>query len=464
MSDGRHSWRLPGRRLLSVAAITAVVMVGVLARLWIVALGASLVGDGQERYDPLARSLLAGHGFSRGAGPECLHVPGYPAVLAGAYLAAGGPTRGLIALQMILELATVSLIWAGAKTAYGKQIARVAVGVAWLSIELSVFTRQALPALLAAFGTTLLCVLLVRAHAEPHWAMLSWAAAGLTSGLLALVRVDHYPLALAAPLVVAASASTPLARRVRGIGVYLLAAIIPIGAWGVRQAVVCGSIGLPGWEQYTPVRAPFVSWLDTWLDDPRLIDAYGYRVLDAGAPTAFPVEAPLSLEERSRASAALARAKELQTLSDPYVADTFTQLAATARAERGLVTRSWIRVKRVALTWAWVPGLLPRGPRSVTKAAVYASWWAVLCGGVVGTVLVVARRNTYGILLSLVVLSRSAMPFVSAWGAVPYYLAPAFSAMFVLAPVGWAWLIVQSGRARRLRDARRGRRPRSTQC
>lgn len=420
--------------MLRRMAIIVVIVVGVAMRAWFVALGLDLSGDGTLRYEPLARSLVSAGRFARGSSPECLQVPGYPLFLAVLYQLTHSSHEAVAVVQLGIEIAILAAAFDLARREWGRRVADVVLFVGWLSPVFAHYARLAHPALLTGAATITLCYLILRARRSQLRSHIWWMLAGVTAGIAVLIRVDMYPFVIAMP-VVAVSLSPRDRRALWSLMSYTALLVMPLTLWGLRQYVVCGTLEIPGWRQFLPVGHSYVRWVDSWLDDPRLVEQYGYRALD---PTASPELPPsvLDADEQALGTDALREAKRAGSLTIPTVGAKFDQLAEAGARRRSISRRCWIRARRTALTWIRAPSLLPEQLPGVFRVLAYAVWGAILLFACIGSFVGVLRLERAVLLLLIIVLGRTAMPLVSAWGAVVPYVAPAFVPVYILAARG----------------------------
>jgi 4-amino-4-deoxy-L-arabinose transferase-like glycosyltransferase len=198
--------------------------------------GAPAVNDKHQRYDPIARSLLAGEGFSRDGRPSAASPPVYPLLLAAVYATFGESDRNARIALAVVDTATVGLVFALGLGLLGRREAVLAGGAAAVlpySIFQTLMAGSDVPFL---FLHTAGLLLLGRAWIEDRgrW----WAAAGALFGLATLCRAVPLllPAALAALLLLAGRGSR---RHRAGRAALLVAAFAAVVApWIVRNALV----------------------------------------------------------------------------------------------------------------------------------------------------------------------------------------------------------------------------------
>ena len=175
--------------------------------------------------------------------PSAFRPPGWPYLLAGVYEVTGARgTAGRVAAAVLGTL-SVLLIYLIGDAAFGRTVARWAGWLAavfpplvfmsgWLGAEsLFVFVMLA-----AVFAT-------LRARGSPH--LVRWAlAAGFACGLAALTRANG--MVLIAPVVLALAATAgfrlrrPSMRPLLAPFVALVAMVVTVAPWTIRNAVVFG--------------------------------------------------------------------------------------------------------------------------------------------------------------------------------------------------------------------------------
>lgn len=445
---GTRAVRSAAPRLRLVALATIAVLIGLSTRAWLVSAGANFAGDGAIRYEPLAQNLLDGRGFglddSAGWDPMCSQVPGYPALLAGLHAITGGSARAIVVTQFAVEAVILIVLWQLLASWGGPVVRVLAIGVALMCPVFAFFCRIVSPASVAALTLVGLIYLLVPKPASANRTVARYVIAGLIAGASMWVRVDCLPFIAIAPLVALWSSRTPLPVASKALLGYIATAVLIVTPWVVRNYTACRVVEVPGVAQFTQFGAGYWRWLDTWLDDPRQMDDFGYRVFHPDGPSAFPTNAGIDRAELKRADVLLARMQR-EAASAPSTAAAvnaeFLDMARGARSRRSLASRLGIRVRRTVLTWVRMPALGPSPPSRAWKAIWYVIWVAVLGAALLGVVVGLLKRDPGTTLLALLVASRTAMPFVSAAGAQTAYLAQAVPAVYALAAVGTWWTI-----------------------
>jgi 4-amino-4-deoxy-L-arabinose transferase-like glycosyltransferase len=190
----------PGRteaansRLLS-HGFTALVMLGVIVRILVVALPGSALrspwggGGDTPAYVLLAQNLLAGKGYAYAGQPTAYRAPAYPFLLAASMKMFGAHAIAAVRwLQFLAGLLTAYLCSVVAGTIFGKDARKPALIVALFFPTLIIMTGEILTEALATLIAAIFLYLLVRFFKEPSWAILTGLAA--TVGLATLVRFN----------------------------------------------------------------------------------------------------------------------------------------------------------------------------------------------------------------------------------------------------------------------------------
>ncbi|MCW3045851.1 MAG: phospholipid carrier-dependent glycosyltransferase [Solirubrobacterales bacterium] len=234
----RSPWLAAGVLLLLVAALVI--------RLALVSATPGYVVTGDARdYDVHARSIAAGHGFSRTLAygrPTAFRPPGYPYFLAGVYLLAGvdraDATRRVHAArvaQAIVGTVIVALVGLLAAQLGGAALGLVALGLAAVYVPLITVGGSVMSEpLFAVFMLGALAAAMQhrRSRHRYRYAVL----AGVLGGLAILTRANALVLLL--PLAIAAWDARPrLSRAALGPpAVLCVVALLVVTPWTVRNA------------------------------------------------------------------------------------------------------------------------------------------------------------------------------------------------------------------------------------
>lgn len=247
--------------------------------------------DSGEYYQ-IARNLV-GHGvFSQSPEPpyrpDTWRTPGYPLFLAAIMLLGGGTPAALIVVQQLLSVANVLLLFGIARQHMSDRRAAIAA-VLFLAEPFHLFYG------LWLMATTLFVTLLLLAwHAwqmaigRRHWAWGAWL--GVLCGMMVLVR----PVALLVPVVVLGgvlglhwyrrrSTNPPVVPGAKAILAYVLACVVVLTSWMVRNRVVAGHFALS--DQSGVVLAYFKATEVVLWREGRTADRYVETSLDPARAT-----------------------------------------------------------------------------------------------------------------------------------------------------------------------------------
>lgn len=370
--------------------------------------------DSVKRYEPLARNLAAGHGFSKSLAPPYVPIgfdqPGYPLFVA----AFGENRRAVVIAQIVVELLTVLLVARFARLAPMGAVGRdVAVGLALLV--------PMLPILATHIWTETLATALATAAATAWLAALRdgrrrfYLAAGGASGAALLVRADLAPVI---GLVGLAGAALSW-RRPRRVVLAAAAGAALLGIWTVRNQITLGQ-PQPLGSATGQVGDPYVEWLGTWA----------VRMQDEAMAWHQREHAVFSPDDIGD-SADCARAQA--AVGKPGADAVFAELTAKARRERPFRTFIVVPLRRLVNVWVHVAvdfgGTVPA-----------IAWPGILALALVGLITGLRRRRDATLLLAAVVVGRSVLPLTIGIACESRYVAEALPACYLLAALGLeAW-------------------------
>ncbi len=415
----------------------AILALAVLARISLVILPVRLAGDAAERYDPAARNLVAGRGFSKSIGPPYItdtsDPPGYPLFVASIYSLTSGSLRAVVILQIALEMVTLFLVYSICRRwGLSRQARWAALLFGALCPFLPLFSTQIYTEVLATFLLTLTLYLLARTVTDKSLGW--WFAAGLTSGVGLLVRPDLLPALLLASIAAVsvhrASESLAISRRQRlwGVvgracitGAVCLAVLFP---WTLRNYRLTGDVS-PFGNIAAQSREAYPRWLSTWLDDPQLLHLYWWNPIKIEEFSASKIPD----DERERAERAIRQAQAQLSLNG-QPSEEFFALAAKANVERPVRTRVFVPVRRMLMTVLRVPSSVSDG---LWKILVYLYWFTLIGCLMIGAMRGLRRRNFIVLLPLALIIGRLVLPLVSALGSEPRYLFEALPSCFILA-------------------------------
>lgn len=229
--------RRPARRLATPCL--PLVLLALVLRLAAVALLAGSAperNDRVQRYDPIAHSLLAGEGFSRGGVPVAVSPPVYPLFLAAIYGVFGSSAGAAGVALAVVDALTVGLVFLLARRLFGTRTAVLAgLGAAFLPYSIVQIVYGGSDILFLLLHTAFLAAFV---HAWLSARRGAFAAAGALLGLATLCRA--VPLLLPALLAVLVLAAGRAPVRERALRAALLAVCFAavVSPWILRNWLV----------------------------------------------------------------------------------------------------------------------------------------------------------------------------------------------------------------------------------
>ena len=406
-------------------AIWLIALAGGLAlRLYMAAQPPIVTPDSTDRYEPLAREIVAGRStvrFSAASyGPTRVNQPGYPYFLAAVYAVAGESRRAVVIAQAALEALTVIIILLLARRAGLAPLSRAVVAaIVLLCPVLPLLARAIWTETLAT--AALAATLLASLGAVRGGRAASWMLAGAGAALCWLIRPDLIPtiVLLSAAALIVCGRALPFGRAALAAAA-LAATIAP---WTAENYIQLGKIAPLGPYSLILERA-YVRWLDTWVDDASQLAPYWWYRNDPASPSTFPPDKVTDPEERAEAEAALALARATGSFNSEAPRKTFDALGAKARGERPLRTFVIVPLRRIASTWVNLAGY-------AKSSAARIIWILLLLAAAAGAVWSVRHRLDISLLLLAVVIGRSVLPAAFAIGVEPRFVVEALPAVFI---------------------------------
>lgn len=389
------------KEILVLAALILSVLLGASLRLkFTLGSGPPGGGDALHRYNPIARNLISGKGFSLALAPpyapEGQTTPGYPYFLAAMYSIHDSHT--IVAwTQVVLDALTVLLLWGmGVSLGLPLGVRKLVVIIALLCPILPWFDKYILSETLATFLLT--CTVFLLIHAVVNRRARWWVTSGFVAGLTLLTRPDTLPC-----IILLLITAFILARQMRESVACVVLIALTLLPWTIRNVKVFGEF-LPLGSVTQQTKTPYARWLDTWLDNPDLLRPYWW---EADRATRLPDSYYVGLEEQAR--------------RDHLI--------------RSLVV---VPAKRLFLTWYKVPSYLPPTYERPTRAL----WPAFLIFALVGIGASLQSRHWLLMLPLAVIVGRSSLPLLSAIGSEPRYMFEALPSCFVFAAIGLNKIVI----------------------
>ncbi len=257
-------------------------------------------------YQIMGRALAQGDIFFLGEGARetsFMRTPGYPIFL-GAFYFFGMPDAGTVVLQVLLDAASIVLVWRITEKMFGERAALAAAALYAFSPLFISFSFKILTETLFMFFFLL-----------SNWLFLGFmekgdAKKGFWGGLAMGVAVLVRPVAIPIPILYAAAALL-LKKRKEAVLVFLVVSYLPAGAWVVRNYAVFGEPVFSGISDITYVcwhgpevakdpgldRAKWGAFIEEYgLEDPNVCASQPHGKISAGKGnlTAMIMERPLN--------------------------------------------------------------------------------------------------------------------------------------------------------------------------
>lgn len=188
-------------------------------------------------YETMAESLLH-HGELRdpSGNLNAAREPGYPLILAGLYNVTGPSYRAAQALNALLGILTIALIFALGRDVFGPQVGLLGAAIAAFYPQFVYYSASLEREIFQTFLITAAVWLLVRAHRDRSLRL--YAAAGAATACCALTNSVFIPAGAA--LTLGVWLSEPRPRRGRWTAVYLAAMLAVYAPWPLRNYLVFG--------------------------------------------------------------------------------------------------------------------------------------------------------------------------------------------------------------------------------
>jgi hypothetical protein len=413
------------RRLWWVIALLAITLRGA-----VLLSDIQLNGDAEKRYEPIARNLQFGNGFSRAAqapyAQDDFDQPGYPYFVAAIYKLTSGNRRAVVVAQLILEsLILVLVLKLGGALNISNRARMGAVAIGMVCPFLPIYSGKILTEVLATFILTLTCYLILQCAVKDG--VRRWVFAGMGAAACLLVRPDTLASIILMTLALALISWRKYRLRLLGrILILLVSALAVLSPWMIRNYRLFHS-PRPLGGVTAQVKLQYVKWLDTWLDDPKYLQKCWWNIFDPNSPVELPDK--ISEGDRRIVTSALIKLKEQGSLTDA-IDQQFLPLIVEAKRTRQFNVFVLTPVRRIAMTWL-------RAPSYITgywsKLTVYIFWVALLGCAFIGLIMVLRRMNVLFAIPVALLLGRTALPFISALASEPRYMFEALPICFILA-------------------------------
>jgi 4-amino-4-deoxy-L-arabinose transferase-like glycosyltransferase len=432
------------RAIASIILLITVVSIAIAIRLSVAASDIPLLGDAKTRYDPIAKSLLAGHGFSRDNAPpyraDNFDQPGYPLLIATVYAISNRSTRAVVLFQLLLELLILlPVIWIARELKLSRkaQILAVAIGLIcpFLAKYAGLLLSEVLATLVIMFG----CYTFMRSVRESQRNNLKWwALAGLASGVTLLIRADTLiVVGLMSAVAIILARPPSVKSRILQASVLVISIVLTLTPWTVRNYLQFRAFKPLG-SVSVQAGFPYVKWLNTWLDSPADLKPFWWDAMKADQNLEpFPAAKIPDADERNRAWSSLVQGREQRSMrGEPN--RQFQELANEARRKRPLQTFVMVPVRRLIKTLLYpqinrVPTLM--GTR-LPFFSIQILWLLLLGFSLLGVVLAIRLKRYAVLLLVAVIIGRLLLPLISGLGADPRLLVEILPVLYVLAALG----------------------------
>ncbi len=411
-----------------------VLLIGFSIRVAILLPNVEIRGDAEIRYDPIARNLVAGNGFSEKLvepfEPDGFDQPGYPYFVAAIYWLFNGSKKAVVIIQLLLELGTLAFVicilhYLG----YSRRVKLIALSIGFVFPFLPIFSGVILTEVLATFFVTLACCLLIKTTIRNNLA--SIFIAGLTCGICLLIRPDTIVVILFVTI------ATTIAlwhhhkqKSFIKISIIYLIIIFTLLPWTIRNYYYFQALRPLGGitEQ---VGFAYSKWLDTWLDDPKYFETFWWQATDKEYSFEIP-ENKMPEDERIRAESALFLAKP-QNSFEGEPNRQFITLTNEARQKRSLNTFIFTPLRRTIFTWVRMPTSIHQ---KYLRMLTYPFWIMLLLFTVIGMIIAVRSEQCYlFLILFAVVLGRTVLPLTSSLAIEPRYML--VTCTHKITPEGW---------------------------
>lgn len=416
---------------VTIIIVLAGFLLGLAIRVTLILGEDDLSGDAVFRYDPIARNLASGNGFSKSAQapylPDDFDQPLYPLLIAAIYRLFDFSITAVRLIQGAIELATLWLVWRiSILLGLTRRVGLVAVMIGLVCPFLPLFTGRLLTEVAATFLLAVTGYLLLMARDRDGW---WWLAAGGSAGAGLLARPDlliSLSLMISAMLLLV-SGKDQLKKIGRQAALVLIGIILIMVPWCYRNYTTFGQLRpLGGVTSQTSLT--YVKWLGTWVDNPRYQQDFWWGIWERGKVIEFPTD-KLSDQQISAAGRALKIAGDQGSFEgEPDMI--FTELTDKARRSEPFKVFIWLPLKRTAMAWLRMPGYLENAR---LKIAAYGFWLLFLLFSALGLAVMFRENTAAFMIIGSWVAGRTVLPVISVLAIEPRYQIEALPACLILA-------------------------------
>jgi 4-amino-4-deoxy-L-arabinose transferase-like glycosyltransferase len=410
---------------LGLAALAAILLLGLGLRVGEAWDGRAPVYDAGA-YAAIAANLERGDGFTVGSGttqPSTNYSPGLPLFVAGIYKASGGVHERLARL-LLAAIGALSVLFA---YLIGRRLSGVAaglIGATAVAIYPALLEYQGMlmsePLAATLLSGAVLAIFWAREQRRPA----AWLLPGTLLGALALVRPEYLGVAFLLGLLV-------FARRVRDdwrgslaqAAILLAATLVVVAPWTIRNASAL--------DRFVPISTGGgqVLFAGTYLPSDGDPEKVGSEVVARHPGIFAPDDA-----QRLR----------LEQILATFAAHRYPQLEADQALSRMGRENLWDGISEEPLPYAGftatkVARIWSHGPRDIMREPGWEVFhWALVTLGLVGLIVLIARRRWEAAVLATVFLAITALSALLV--ASPRRVLVMLPLVAALAGVGVIWL------------------------
>ncbi len=230
---------MKSRSLIAILAVSALLKLVLLGWISTTDPARSFTHDSTTYNEP-ALAWVEAPSADPAAASATLRTPGYPAFLALIYQAAGTRPAAVLAVQILISLGTLGLLFHLVAQSWGEPAARWA-GV-WLALDLISLshTLLLLTETLFTFLLAAMVVVLTSGQTNPRSQVRFWVAGSLLAVAILVRPIAYYlPLGVAGFLLWTTRTSS-WRRALSAVGLFLLPTVLLVGGWQLRNLQLTG--------------------------------------------------------------------------------------------------------------------------------------------------------------------------------------------------------------------------------